>query len=99
MRKVVVMRRDKCRCESCGFLNEYCHEFEAEKRCLEAQNFALRELDKEMQAENAAAFSLLDVYEKENERLMERLNNYTVHRIGCSLTPCDCGLDALKEGE
>ena len=30
MRKVVVMHRDKCRCVSCGLLNEYCYELEVE---------------------------------------------------------------------
>ena len=59
-----------------------------------------------LEAENAAAFELLDVYEKENERLRavgERLRGYTASysMTTYSKTAADAvdEWDALKEGE
>ena len=55
----------------------------------------------QLEAENAAAFELLDVYEKENERLreIEKLVRKVISWIDYSGPSMDELLDALKEGE
>ena len=106
MLKDLPPKEHRAQCSTNCLLCQYIEQLEAELAKCHQANAEVASINGDLVIENAAAFELLDVYEKENERLREAIEAWVdAHKSGyCTENYLHCttsdGLrDALEDGE